>query len=224
MPASMPDVAAPALSTAPVKPYSLALRLWHWANAFVVTALLTTILFLYVILKMKTVGPEFQGVLQKEGVTFSRDQVRGLTRIISHRIWDWHIYLGVALTVLLVFRVVLEFLQSGAQRFSARLREAKRYFRQAGSDLRDNRHSLVVKYLYIAFYLMLVVMVVTGLLLIYADDVEALDKIEHEIKEIHNFTMYLVIAFTVLHIVGVIWAENTKNRGIVSDMVNGGQA
>lgn len=202
---------------------SLALRLWHWSSAAVISGLLTTILFLFVILKMKTVGPQFQEVLQKEGVTMSREQVRGLTRIISHRIWDWHIYLGVALSFLLLFRVALEFFQRGPQRFGAKLGTARQYFRQQGPDLRDARHSLLVKYSYLAFYLMLTVMVGTGLLLIYADDYEALEKLEHTIKEVHNFTMYLVIAFIVAHIGGVVWAETTKNRGIVSDMINGGE-
>ncbi|TGE23591.1 cytochrome b/b6 domain-containing protein [Hymenobacter metallicola] len=202
---------------------SLALRLWHWSSAAVISSLLTTILFLFVILKMKTVGPQFQEVLQKEGVTMSKEQVRGLTRIISHRIWDWHIYLGVALSFLLLFRVVLEFLQPAEQRFSAKLRVARQYFRQVGADMQDARHSLVVKYSYLAFYLMLTVMVVTGLVLIYADDVAVLHELEHTVKEVHNITMYLVIAFIILHLVGVVWSELTKGKGIVSDMINGGK-
>ncbi|MCB2409771.1 cytochrome b/b6 domain-containing protein [Hymenobacter lucidus] len=202
---------------------SLALRLWHWSSAAVISGLLTTILFLFVILKMKTVGPQFQEVLQKEGVTMSKEQVRGLTRIVSHRIWDWHIYLGVALSFLLVFRIVLEFFQPAGQRFGAKLGVARQYFRQVGADMQDARHSLVVKYSYAAFYLMLTVMVLTGLVLIYADDVELLHKLEHTIKEVHNFTMYLVIAFVVAHIAGVVWSELTKGKGIVSDMINGGK-
>ena len=212
-------------ATAPVtglKRNSLGLRLWHWMNALVVTGLLITILFLYVIVKMKIVGPEFQKVLATEGVTFSKQQVRGLTRIVSHRIWDWHIGLGVALSVLLVLRVALEFTQQRSQRFGAKLRQARFLFRQAGTDLQDNRHSLLVKYSYVLFYLMLVVMVVTGLVLIYADDIEFLHRLEHTVKEVHNFTMYLVLAFTAFHIVGVVYAELTKNRGIVSDMIHGG--
>ncbi|TGD83213.1 cytochrome b/b6 domain-containing protein [Hymenobacter wooponensis] len=205
-----------------LKRNSLGLRLWHWANAAVVSGLLITILFLFVIVKMKTAGPEFQKVLSKEGVTFSREQERGLTRIVSHRIWDWHIGLGVALTALLVLRVAVEMVQKGAQRFGVKLRVARQIFRQRGSDLQDARHSLLVKYSYLAFYLMLVVMVVTGLVLIYADDVEFLHRLEHTVKEVHNFTMYLVIAFTVGHLVGVVYAEVTKNRGIVSDMIHGG--
>jgi Ni/Fe-hydrogenase 1 B-type cytochrome subunit len=205
------------------KKNSLALRLWHWSSAAVISSLLTTILFLFVILKMKTVGPQFQEVLQKQGVTMSKEQVRGLTRIISHRIWDWHIYLGVTLSFLLLFRIVLEFLQPAQQRFGFKLGVARQYFRQVGADLQDARHSLLVKYSYVAFYLMLAVMVVTGLALTYADDVEFLHKLEHTVKEVHNFTMYLVIAFIVAHIVGVVWSELTKGKGIVSDMINGGK-
>ncbi|WP_262920543.1 cytochrome b/b6 domain-containing protein [Hymenobacter sp. 5516J-16] len=69
---------------------------------------------------------------------------------------------------------------------------------------------------------MLVVMVVTGLALLYADDFEALHAIEHTVEEIHNITMYLVLAFTAGHLAGVVYAELTKNRGIVSDMIHGG--
>ncbi|GAA4009360.1 hypothetical protein GCM10022408_21810 [Hymenobacter fastidiosus] len=219
----MPISSAPAATLSVSKKNSLALRLWHWSSAAVISGLLITILFLFVILKMKTVGPAFQEVLQKEGVTMTKDQVRGLTRIISHRIWDWHIYLGVTLSFLLLFRVLLEFFQRGPQRFSVKLGTARHYFRQQGMDLRDARRSLLVKLSYLAFYLMLFVMVVTGLMLVYADDFEFLEKLEHTVEEVHSFTMYLVLAFTALHIVGVVWAESTRNKGIVSDMINGGE-
>ncbi|MBC6988110.1 cytochrome b/b6 domain-containing protein [Hymenobacter sp. BT491] len=203
------------------KKYSLAMRIWHWSNTFVVSSLLTTIFFLFVVLKMKTVGPAFQEALQKTGVTVTLDQARSLTRIVSHRIWDWHIYLGLTLAVLLLFRTLMEFMQPAAQRFSRRLQEAKQHYRERGADIKDARHSLLVKYSYVVFYIMLAVMVITGLLLVYADDVEALHKIEHTVKEVHNFNMYLIIAFVAAHIVGVVWAEVTKNKGIVSGMING---
>jgi cytochrome b len=212
------------VAEAPVgKKNSLALRLWHWGSAAVISGLLTTILFLKVILKTKSLGPEFQSLLQKDGLALSQQQARGLTHAIAERIWDWHIYLGLTLTFLLLFRIVLEFFQRGRQRFSVKLSTARQYFRQQGADLQDARHSLLVKYSYLVFYLMLVVMVVTGLMLTYADDVEALHKLEHTVKEVHNVNMYLIIAFIVLHIGGVAWSEQSKGKGIVSDMINGGE-
>lgn len=209
-------------ASSPPKPYSLAMRLWHWSNAAVISGLLTTILFLFVIIKTKEVGPIFQEMLAKDGLEVTQQQARALRKVVSNRIWDWHITLGLILTGLLVFRVVLEWLQPASQRFSTRLRNARAHYQRKGADTRDARHSVLVKWSYLVFYLLLVVMVGTGLVLVYADDVAFLHAIEHTCKEIHEVTMYLVIAFVVAHVVGVVWAEVTRNRGIVSDMINGG--
>lgn len=45
----------------------------------------------------------------------------------------------------------------------------------------------------------------------------------HFIKEIHWFTMYLVIGFILVHIAGVLIGERKRHKGIVPDMINGGQ-
>ncbi|GGF15362.1 cytochrome b/b6 domain-containing protein [Hymenobacter cavernae] len=203
---------------------SAALRIWHWASALLISGLLITILFQFVIVKARSAVPLFQETLQKSNITLTSDQARSLTRIISHRIWDWHIYLGVGLSILLAFRIITEMMQPTMQKFSAKLRQVRKLFREVGADSPDYRHSLFVKYSYLGFYLMLVVMVVTGLALIYADDVAFLHPLEHSIKEVHNFTMYLIMAFTAFHLLGVVRAELTNDKGIVSDMINGGES
>jgi len=202
---------------------SAALRFWHWTSALLVLGLLITILFQFVIVKAREAGPLFQETLQKSNITLTQQQARSLTRIISHRIWDWHIYLGVGLSAMLVFRVITEFTQPATQKFSAKLRQVQKLFREVGADSPDYRHSVFVKYSYLFFYLTLVVMVATGLALIYADDVAFLHALEHSLKEIHNFTMYLILTFTALHLIGVVRAELTTDKGIVSDMINGGE-
>ncbi|MBG8554137.1 cytochrome b/b6 domain-containing protein [Hymenobacter guriensis] len=213
---------SPMTETPSVKKYSAGLRIWHWSNYLVISGLLSTILFLRVIINMRGLFPKMQQVLQEQGITATEQQLRGVGRLVSHRIWDWHIYLGVALSILLGWRMVTELVQPAVQSFRARLRQANQAPAEgAGFRLRK---SAAVKYSYLLFYLLLTVMVVTGLLLVYADDVEALHKLEHTIKEIHNVNMYLILAFIVVHIVGVVWAELHKDRGITSDMLHGGQA
>ena len=64
-------------------------------------------------------------------------------------------------------------------------------------------------------------MVVTGLCLAFEDDVSFLKSI-HAFRQIHSFTMYLILAFITVHIVGVLLAERKDSKGIVSDMINGG--
>jgi Ni,Fe-hydrogenase I cytochrome b subunit len=213
---------APPLTPA-LRRNSAAIRIWHWTSALVILGLLMTILFQFVIVKARSAVPLFQETLQKSNITLTTQQARSLTHIISERIWDWHIYLGVALSVLLAFRVATEVAQPATQKFSFKLGQVRKLFREVGADSADYRHSLFVKYSYLAFYLMLVVMVVTGLALIYADDVAFLNPLEHTMKEVHNFTMYLVMAFTAFHLIGVVRAELTTDKGIVSDMINGGE-
>ena len=202
---------------------SAALRIWHWTSALLILGLLITILFQFVIVKARSAAPLFQETLQQSNITLTTQQARSLTRIISHRIWDWHIYLGVGLSVMLVLRIITEMMQPATQKFSAKLRQVRKLFQEVGADSPDYRHSLFVKYSYVAFYILLVVMVVTGLALIYADDMAFLHSLEHSLKEVHNFTMYLIMAFAALHIIGVVRAELSTDKGIVSDMINGGE-
>ncbi|MGN8068828.1 hypothetical protein [Mucilaginibacter sp. 22184] len=44
----------------------------------------------------------------------------------------------------------------------------------------------------------------------------------HSVKEVHGFCMYLILAFIFVHLVGVFLAEHKSNKGIISDMINGG--
>lgn len=202
--------------------YSTPLRLWHWGNALLVSGQLLTILFLLVIVKPRALTPDFQQALRKSGGTLSVDQGRALAHVISERIWDWHIGIGLALAAFWAYWLVVQLTAPAEQRFGARLAAAARHYRlapPAGSA--EARYALLVKLSYAAFYLFLAVMVLTGLALTWADDVAWLGTIEHSVKEVHNVTMYLIIAFVVVHTVGVVWAELAGNHGLISRMIGG---
>jgi len=202
--------------------YSAPLRVWHWGNALLVTGQLLTILFLMVIVKPKALVPEFQQALGKSGGTLSPDQGRAIAHVISERIWDWHIAIGLALAAFWAFWLVQQLTAPAERRFAARLAATIRYYRLAPpAEHADARHTLLAKLTYVAFYLFISVMVITGLALTWADDVAWLHSIEHTVKEVHNVTMYLIIAFVVVHVVGVVWAELTKDNGLISRMVSG---
>ncbi|SET80934.1 cytochrome b/b6 domain-containing protein [Hymenobacter actinosclerus] len=192
---------------------SRGLRIWHWLNSGLVLFQLMTILFLFVIVKVKTLAPEFSQVLADKGVNLPAAELRGLTRIVSHRIWDWHIWSGITIACLLAFRVIVSFRQRGSQRTAAKIDAIKA--RGTGAT-----KALWVRYSYRAFYIILAVMVLTGLILVFED---YFPSIEHLMKEIHEYTMYAVIAFVVAHILGVFRAEVTDEPGIVSAMINGGE-
>jgi len=72
------------------------------------------------------------------------------------------------------------------------------------------RHELTVKIIYAIFYLLLIIMAVTGLSLAFEDRLTFLKPIKNDIKEVHGFCMYLIIAFIIVHIAGVFLAERKK--------------
>ena len=155
--------------------------------------LLLSILVLRVILDVRGLRPKIQAL-----GALTEEQARNIGGLVADRIWDWHIYLGVALAALLGWRLLTEWFVPAAQSFRARLRRAK-----ASPDAHAPgvhlRHSVLAKYLYLVFYLLLTVMVTTGVCLIYVDDVAWLHAWEHDIKDIHGATMYAIIAFIVMH-------------------------
>ena len=225
-PPLLTDSAAPAVGAAPdaasTHDYSAPLRVWHWSNALLVAGQLLTILFLNVIVRARSAVPEFQQILGKDGFKLTARQSRALAHVISERIWAWHIYIGLTLAGFWLLRVALELRGPVPARFSARLLATARRYRLApAAEHADARHALFAKSTYALFYVFLTTMVLTGLALTWADDVAFLGNIEHTVKEIHNVTMYLILSFAAVHIAGVVWAEITKDHGLISRMVGG---
>ena len=215
-----PTVAPPA--EAPTKDYRAPLRAWHWSSALLVSGQLLTILFLEIIVDARSAVPEFLEGLRRDHVTLSVKQANSFAHIIGDRIWQWHIYMGLALAACWLLRVALELRGPADLRFSARLLEVARRYRLApAADKGAAGKVLFAKTTYALFYAFLTVMVVTGLALTWADDVAFLGSIEHPVKEVHNVTMYLIIGFFGVHVVGVVWAELTKDHGLISRMIGG---
>jgi len=208
----------------PTKDYSVPMRLWHWANWLLISGQLLTILFQRVIVKARTAVPEFQETMSRDGIALTEKQARSLTHIISERIWDWHVYLGLALAGLWLLRLLLELRGPAPRRFGPRLLAALRRYRLAPPALGEQAgKNLFALSTYLVFYVMLTTIVLTGLGLTYHHDFEWLDRIEHDLEEIHNVTMYGIMAFFAVHLVGVVWAEVTSDKGLVSRMISGGR-
>ncbi|GAA4040614.1 hypothetical protein GCM10022409_28180 [Hymenobacter glaciei] len=212
----MNETIAPAVEV-PIKDYRAPLRFWHWANTLLISLQLMTILFQKVIVNSRSAIPE----LQASGKDVSVPQARELAHIISERIWDWHIYFGWALVALWVLRLGLQLTGPSDLRFSARLMEILRRYRLAPpADKSKTGKMLFAKTTYALFYLFLTIMVATGLILLY-EDVSWLKGIHHLAEETHNVTMYLIMGFILIHVVGVVWVENKEDHGLISRMVGG---
>lgn len=207
---------------APASDYRAPLRVWHWLNALLVSGQLLTILFQKVIVNARGIIPAFMAGQPAATAAQARPTVQAFAHLLSDRIWQWHIYMGLALAATWLLRLALELRGPADLRFSTRLLAVARRYRLAPPAGKGAAgRILFAKSTYAAFYLLLTGLVVTGLLLTWADDVPALHRIEHPVKEVHGALMYGVIAFVVVHVVGVVWAEATAEHGLISRMVGG---
>jgi len=205
-----------------IKQYSSSLRLWHWANLIVISGSLLTVLLNSTLLKSWNVAPVIQSELKNVGNQATADQAKSVAHALSDKVWDIHVYFGYGLAALLLFRIILEFFQLADQKFITKIKAAYHEFKHVKKQREAARHELAVKLIYGAFYILLVIMVVTGLFLAFEDFFAPYKAIRHSVKSVHGFCMYLVLAFIAVHVIGVFLAERKDGKGIVSDMINGG--
>jgi len=218
------------IATAPVaevettrtKKYSSFIRLWHWLNAIIITGSLITVAINSTVMKAWTNASLITDKLKEKGVEISEDQARSVAFALSDKVWAVHTYLGYVLTGLFLFRIILEFFELADQKLIRKIKSARLSFLSRQEDRTSSRNEMLIKTLYAVFYVLLMVMVVTGMCLAFRQSIPALRKM-HFIKEIHGFTMYLIIGFIIVHIAGVVIGEKRRHKGIVSDMINGGQ-
>jgi len=204
-----------------IKRYSSSLRLWHWANALVISGSLLTVLLNSTLLKSRNDGPVIKAALQQAGAVVTDSQVKSATHDLSDKVWDIHVYFGYGLAALLLFRLILEFFQLADQKFIRVLKTA--YAAYQSKKQRDlARHELAVKIIYSLFYVVLITIVLTGLFLAFEDFFAPYKAIRGSVKSVHNFCMYVILGFITIHLAGVFLAERKDSKGIVSDMINGG--
>jgi Ni/Fe-hydrogenase 1 B-type cytochrome subunit len=203
--------------------HSAARRIWHWCSSLAIMALLCTVLIASTLLKPRNNVSVIQEKLQEKGVTVSADQAKAVAKTLNKQVWVWHKYIGVALALLFLFRIVLEFFEPRGQSLLSRIRKGALYLREPGHKNKEAKHYLFVKYLYLLFYGFILTLVLTGLGIIYSDDFQLLKSSKETLKDIHSFCMYGVMGFIVLHIGGILRAELGKEPGISSDMIHGGK-
>ncbi len=185
--------------------YSAQFRIWHWLNAFVVLALVGTVLLRKSFLSWRTNSEILITKLSEMEVEITAVQAKVLAKAIRAGMWEWHIIFGYALAFLILYRIFLYFKDTGK--------------RESFSSL--DLHKKGVHLLYYVFYTTLLFMALSGLSIHYYQELHFTKEFAHDIKEIHEFVYTFFLIFIPMHIAGVIIAENTQEKGLVSSMING---
>lgn len=182
--------------------YPTVYRIMHWAIALCMVLLVFTIFLRLTWMNKDHMAGIIQNFLSATDQSLSQDQAVALAKQIRKPMWNWHIYLGYALSVLFLIRLALPLF--GKMKFSNPF---------------DKQLSLKGKFqywVYLIFYACVIISLVTGLIMELGPK-----DLRKPLEGIHALAIYYLIAFLIIHMAGVLWAELTDQRGIISRVISG---
>lgn len=182
--------------------YSRIYRIMHWAIAICMLLLLATIFLRLTWLNKNNVSDIIQNYLNSINVSITEDQSILLAKKIRKPMWDWHIYLGYALVGLYSIRLMLP--MRGIMRFANPMSKE------------HNSKDKLKHWVHIIFYVFVFVSLVTGLLIEHGPK-----EMKKPLEEIHELSLYYLLAYIVIHFAGILMAEFGAQKGIISNIISG---
>src|ERR1035437_8007090 len=201
--------------------HSLLIRIWHWATFLIISGSIITVLINATMLNPRDNITLVQTQLKAKGVTVTDEQAFAVSHRYEDKMWDIHKLLGYGLAFLLASRLIIELIQPKEEKMRIRFKNTMSRVKLNDENSVQYRHYLYVKRLYLLFYLILLVMAITGLGLAFGNEFGFTRQTHNTLKTIHSLFQYFMYGFIFIHIGGVIIAENSKDKGIVSGMING---
>ncbi len=199
--------------------HSLAIRIWHWLTFIVLAASLVMVLLASTMFSTKGNISMVTEQVENKGGSVTAVQARAVAHEYSDKLWMMHKYIGYGLCFLLLCRMVIEIAGPQQEKLAVKIKNALR-LRKSTPGKNTGSHFLFVKDGYVFFYAIFLVMAITGLGLAF-EDVPLLHSIHKPLIKVHEFTQYLMYLYIIVHIVGVIRADTTDSKGIVSGMIHG---
>lgn len=182
--------------------YPTVYRIIHWAIAISFLLLLLTIFLRLTWMNKHNVAAIIQDYIIGTGQTLSEDQLIVLAKKIRQPMWDWHIYIGYVLVGLFSIRFLLP--AFGHMKIQNPL----------SKDLTAKMK--VQKWIYLIFYICVIVSLTTGLIIELGPK-----DLKKSMEDIHVLSIYYLLAFITIHLAGVLLAEFSDQKGIISRIVSG---
>jgi cytochrome b len=202
------------------EPHSLAIRIWHWIFFILLTATIITVTLATYVFNTGQNTPLVQNQLQQKGVNVDKQVARAVSHAFNDKLWDLHTWIGYFIVAFVLGRLVLELFKPSEEKLSVKLRRVMAFNTLSREEMHEKKHYIRVKWSYVIFYGCILVMALTGLGLAF-EDVPFFREARKSIKSIHSFTQYLIYAFILIHLAGVIAADMRRYPGLVSGMING---
>ncbi|GAC1422346.1 MAG: hypothetical protein NVS1B13_11180 [Flavisolibacter sp.] len=200
--------------------YNLSIRIWHWLTFITITASIVMVLLASTLFTMKDNSPMVQEQVKQKGGIVSSDQAKAVAHEYNDKLWNAHKIIGYGISLLVLFRIIIEVAYSKEKKLGNKIKMAFALQTRSDVERKDRRHYIWVKWGYVLFYFFIFIMALTGLGLAY-EDVPFLKDINGTLSDIHSIVQYFIYAYILFHLVGVIRADITDNKGIVSAMIHG---
>lgn len=188
--------------------YTLGFRIWHWMFAAVILGLLGTVFLRKTFLSYKANAEILMNKLSDMGTDISIEDAKILAKTIRNNMWEWHIILGYTLAALVIYRIILFFVDKSKKESFSTL----------------SLHKKGVKSLYYVFYVTVLFMTLSGFTIYFYEELGLAKEVAKQIKDIHEAAFNIIMVFVALHVAGVIIADVKDENGLISSMINGKQA
>lgn len=182
--------------------YSKVYRIVHWAIAVSFVLLLITIFLRLTWLNKYNVAAIIQDYLATTDQNLSQEQLIILAKKIRHPMWNWHIYIGYVLVGLFSIRFFLPAF--------GHMKIQSPFSKSLSTKMK------IQKWTYLVFYVCVIVSLITGLIIELGPK-----TLKKPMESIHELGIYYLLAFIVIHVAGIVWAEFTDQKGIISRIVSG---
>jgi cytochrome b561 len=182
------------------KQYSAIYRVMHWLIAFSLIALLFTIFLRMTWMNKNNMAEIIRDYMSTTDQSLSEEQLLQLAKKIRNPMWDWHIYMGYFLVGLFSIRITLPFF--GEMTWQNPLKNGL------------NTKQRFQFWVYIVFYVFLSGSLITGMMIEFGPK-NWLESLE----TVHKWSIYYLLIYILLHMGGVLMAEKTNQKGIVSKMI-----
>lgn len=177
-------------------------RWLHWSLAIAMLFILLTVLLRLGWMEKNHIANILIIKLTQIDILISKEQATSIAKAIRNVMFQWHLYFGYAVGIILVMRLIY-MAKYGLHYVSAF---------SAQSTLKQK----IQAWVYWLFYIGIAMSVITGLCIKFGPE-----KYEHLFETIHKLALWYFVPFLALHLIGIIIAECKTDKGIVSKMIGG---
>ncbi len=184
-----------------MKKMTLTHRILHWTIGTSIIMLFITGFLRMEWMSKKNLANLITQETAKDHITISEATLKTIGRSSLQPMWEWHeIFAYIALGLFLV-RII--YMITKGIKFPNPFKR---------STFQDK----IQGYIYLIFYLLMLINIVTGFYLMWGDG-----QYKDSMESLHKTGIYWFPIFFVIHLLGIVLGEIGNKSGIVSQMING---